>query len=296
RRIGFYISFAGNVTYPSATRLRETAARVSAEALLVETDCPYLAPKSRRGQTNEPAFARETAEELARVYGLTVADVERVSSFNAFHLFGVGSAADPGTVVYPIRDGLYVNLTNRCTNRCVFCARETRPVVKGHNLALEAEPSAERVTAAIGDPRMYKEIVFCGFGEPTLRLDALKAVAAWVKRTSPRTKVRINTNGHASLIHGRPVCAELKGLVDSVSVSLNAADRDSYARLCQPEHGPEAFDALLAFVREAKAALPEVVVTAIDMPGVDIPACQRLAAELGVALRVRKYDDVGTPK
>jgi len=296
RRMGFYISFAGNVTYPSATSLREAAARVSAEALLVETDCPYLAPTSRRGQDNEPAFVRETAEGLARVYSLTVADVERVTSFNAFHLFGAGGAADPGTIVYPIRDGLYVNLTNRCTNRCAFCARETRPMVKGHNLALETEPSPEMVTAAIGDPRMYKEIVFCGFGEPTLRLDALKAVAAWVKRLAPETKVRINTNGHGSLIHGRPICAELKGLVDSVSVSLNTADRASYARLCRPDHGPEAYDALLAFVREAKAALPEVVVTAIDMPGVDIAACQRKAAELGVALRVRKYDDVGTPK
>ena len=296
RRLGFFISFAGNVTYPNAGALREAAARISAEASLVETDCPYLAPQPCRGKRNEPSFVVHTAEQMAGVYGLTLDDIARVTTFNAFQLFGVGDATDPGAIVYPIGDGLYVNLTNRCTNRCSFCPRETHPFVKGHSLALEKEPEAGRVIAAIGDPGQYSEIVFCGFGEPMLRLDVLRTVAAWVKKVSPGTPVRINTNGHGAMVHGRPICAELKGLVDSVSVSLNAGDRDTYTRLCRPERGAAAYDAMLAFIRQARETLPEIVLTAIDMPGVDLAACRRLAAELGVKLRVRKYDDVGTPK
>ena len=296
RAIGFLVSFAGNVTYPNAENLRAAAAQISAESLLVETDCPYLPPQPVRKQRNEPAFVVHTAAELARVYGLSVEDVARVTTFNADRLFGLGAGEERETIVYPIRKGLYVNLTNRCSNRCRFCARETAPHVKGHSLALAEEPGAEAVEAAIGDASRYDEIVFCGFGEPTLRLDVLKQVAAWVKRTAPATRVRVNTNGHGSLLNDRPICAELKGLVDAVSVSINAGEREAYAHLCRPEAGEGAFDAMLAFVREAREALPEVVVTAIDMPGADLAACQRLADELGVPLRVRKYDDVGTPE
>ena len=296
RAIGFHISFAGNITYPNAEGLRKAAAKISAEAILVETDCPYLSPQPVRGRTNEPAFVVHTADELARVYGLSVEDVARVTAFNADRLFGLGGSEERDTIVYPIRDGLYVNLTNRCSNRCRFCARETNPSVKGHSLALSEEPGAEAVEAAIGDARQYSEIVFCGFGEPTLRLDTLKRVAAWVKKNAPGTKVRINTNGHGSLLNGRPICGELKGIVDEVSVSLNANDRDAYAHLCRPDAGPDAFDAMIAFIREAREAGLGVVLTVLDMPGVDIPGCRRIADGLGVPLRARKYDDVGTPK
>ena len=288
---GFKISFAGMITFRNAEDLRETAATISPDRLLLETDAPYLAPQPVRGKRNEPAFVVHTANVLAGLYGLTVEDIARVTTANARELFGLGVQPAHGRIVYKIRNSLYVNLTNRCSNRCVFCSRENRPMVKGHYLGLKEEPTAGEVTAAIGDPARYDEIVFCGFGEPTARLDELKQVAAYVKKRGGT--VRLNTNGQGDIINGRPIAAELAGLVDVVSVSLNSADRDEYARICRPVYGAQAYDAMIAFIKDARDRLPKVVVTALDYPGVDLGACRRLAEELGVEYRQRKYNEVG---
>ena len=288
---GFFLSFAGMITFKNANDLRETAAAVPVDRLLLETDSPYLAPQPVRGKRNEPANVVHIARLLADIYGLQVEDVARITSVNTRTLFGIGEACDTGSIVYKIRDSLYVNLTNRCSNRCVFCRRESDPRVKGHWLKLDAEPDAEEIIEAIGDPARYAEITFCGYGEPTERLDVLKQVAAYVKERGGR--VRINTNGHADLINGRPVAPELAGLVDEVSVSLNTADGDQYAEICRPSHGPDTHDAMISFIRDARKCLPKVTVTALDYPGVDLEACKRLAEELGVEYRQRKYNEVG---
>ena len=289
--LGFLVAFAGMLTFPNAAGLRQTAASVPADRLLLETDSPYLAPHPLRGKRNEPAFVLHTARVLAELQKLTVDDIARITSTNARRLFGIGDADGRPAIVYKIRNSLYVNLTNRCSNRCVFCSRESDPTVKGHWLRLDQEPTADEVIGAIGDPTRYAEIVFCGFGEPTLRLDVIKQVAAFVK--SRGGSVRINTNGHANLIHGRPVAAELAGLVDTVSVSLNSADSGQYVELCHPLQGTQAYGAMIEFIKDASRHLPKVVVTALDYPGVDTDACKRLAAELGVQYRQRKYEEVG---
>ena len=289
--LGFLLAFAGMLTFPNAAGLRQAAATVPPGRLLLETDSPYLAPHPMRGNRNEPAFVLHTARVLAELQKLTVDDIARITSANARRLFGIGEDGGKRTIVYKIRNSLYVNLTNRCSNRCVFCSRETDPTVKGHWLRLEQEPSADEVIGAIGDPTRYSEVVFCGFGEPTLRLDVIKQVAAFVK--SSGGTVRINTNGHAGLIHGRPVAAELAGLVDTVSVSLNSADRGQYVEICRPQQGQQAYDAMIEFIKDARKHLPAVIVTALDYPGVDLEACKRLAAELGVEYRQRKYQEVG---
>jgi len=289
--LGLYISFAGPVTFPNANRLRAVAKAIAADRLVLETDCPFLAPQPRRGKRNEPAYVRHTAETLAQVHGLSFDDIARVTTLNAGRVFGVGQAETQAAIVYAIRRSLYVNVTSRCSNSCVFCPRQTNPYVKGHNLRLEKDPEPEEAIAAVGDPTRYEEIVFCGLGEPTLRLDFIKAVARHVK--SRGVKVRINTNGQGSLIHGRPICEELRGLVDALSVSLNTSLPDQYHKLCRPEQGAGAFPAVLAFVREAKLVIPSVSVTALDMPGVDLDACRRLTADLGVGFRLRKFDDLG---
>ena len=289
--LGFFIGFTGMVTFPNARGVREAAAAVPADRLLIETDSPYLAPHPWRNRRNEPANVVHVARALAALHRLEEADIARITAMNARTLFGLGPAHGDPAIAYRIRNSLYVNLTNRCTNRCVFCSRESDPTVKGHWLGLEREPSAQEVIAAIGDPAAHAEVVFCGFGEPTLRLDVIKEVAAWVK--SHGGTVRINTNGQAGLIAGRPVAAELAGLVDVVSVSLNSADREQYAEICRPEGGAAAFDAAIEFIRDAREHLPKVVVTAVDYPGVDLAACERLARELGVEYRQRKYNEVG---
>jgi len=288
---GFLISIAGPVTFPKAEALREVVRQVPIEHLLVETDAPYLAPVPMRGKRNEPAFVRHTAEAIAKIKGLTLEDVGRITSFNAMQLFGMGTMPERGQITYPIRNSLYLNITNRCTSACTFCVRYYTDFVKGHNLRLREEPTADQLIKEIGDPKRYDEIVFCGYGEPLLRLDVVKAVAAEVKRLGGR--VRIDTNGHANLIHKRNVLPELAGLVDAVSVSLNAHNAEVYGKLSQPQFGAPAYEAVKAFIREAKKYIPDVTATVVTAPGVDVEACKKIVDELGAKFRVRELDVVG---
>jgi TatD DNase family protein len=239
---GFLLSIAGPVTFPKAEALREVVRQVPIEHLLIETDAPYLSPVPMRGKRNEPAFVRHTAEAVAKIKGLTLEDVGRITSFNAMQLFRMGTMPKHGQITYPIRNSLYLNITNRCTSACTFCVRYYTDFVKGHNLRLREEPTAAQLIKEIGDPKRYDEIVFCGYGEPLLRLDVVKAVAAEVKKRGG--KVRIDTNGHANLIHKRNVLPELAGLVDAVSVSLNAQNAEVYGKLSQPQFGATAYEAV----------------------------------------------------
>ena len=290
--LGLMVSFAGPVTYKRSEPLRDAARAVPAEHLMIETDSPYLAPQAVRGKRNEPAYLAHTTRFLAGVLDLSEEDVRRITATNARILFGLPLGND-AAVVYPIRGSLYVNLTSRCTNGCVFCPRSTNPRVKGHWLGVAEgdEPDAERIIAAIGDPKVYDEIVFCGFGEPTLRLDVMLDVARRVKGQGGRT--RLNTNGQGDLIAGRPVAPRLSGLIDAVSVSLNTADRAQYAGLCRPRHGGDAFAAVVAFIKSAKESVPEVAVTTLDYPGIDTDAVGKMAADLGVGFRLRTYRHLG---
>jgi TatD DNase family protein len=291
--MGFYISFAGPVTFKGkkSSALAGVAASVPDDRILVETDAPYLAPEPFRGKRNEPAYVRHTAEKLAQLRGVTAEDVARITSLNAYRLFGIGQAPGEGVIAYPIRDSLYLNVTNRCTNNCSFCVRMKGDFVKGHMLRLRREPSARELEEAIGDPKKYSEIVFCGYGEPLMRLDVVKEVAKWVKEKGGR--VRINTNGQGNLVNGRDILPELAGLVDSFSISLDAQDEETYRKLCAPLH-KEAFGALLAFISGAVKCAPDVQVTVVETEGVDVEACRALAGRLGVKnLRVRKLDVVG---
>jgi TatD DNase family protein len=289
--MGFSISFAGPVTFPKAESLREVLRQVPIEHMLIETDAPYLAPQPARGKRNEPAYMRHTAEVIAQIKGLSFDDVARITSYNAMQLFGIGSIPEQGLITYPIRNSLYLNITNRCTAACTFCVRYHTDFVKGHNLRLHEEPSAEAIIGQIGDPKRYGEVVFCGYGEPLLRLDVVKAVSAEVKRRGGR--VRIDTNGHANLIHKRDVLPELAGLVDAVSVSLNAQNAELYNKITQTKFGIGAYEAVKDFIRKAKEHIPDVSVTVVSLPDVDIEACRRIADDLGVKLRVRDYNVVG---
>jgi len=293
--MGFYISFSGSVTYPKSDGLREVAKTIPADRLFVETDCPYLAPQPRRGKRNEPAFVNFTAETLAQVRGLTLDDLHRAAELNFFELFGVGTSAKTGTVAYQIRNSLYLNLTTRCTNDCVFCSRLTRPVVQGYNLKLDREPSAEEVWQAVGDPKKYDEVVFCGYGEPTLRLDVIKAVAAKVKAAGGR--VRLNTNGHGNVIHKRNILPELAGLVDEVSVSLNTDSSEAYDEVCRPlpSFRGRIYDEIRKFIVEAKKYIPNVQATIVtQQEGVDESRCEDIVKkEFDVNYRPRRYNLVG---
>lgn len=289
--MGFFISFSGSITFKNASALRALAGTIPMEKVLIETDCPYLAPQAVRGKRNEPAYVRFVAETLAEVHGLQPADVGRITSHNAMQLFGLEEIASEGRIAYGIRDSLYLNITNRCTNTCGFCVRNYRDFVKGHNLRLSGEPTAEEVIAAIGNPRDYREVVFCGYGEPLLRLDVVQDVAAWVKRQGGM--VRVNTNGQGNLIHQRNIVPELQGLVDAYSVSLNAENDEKYNAICRPVFGACTYEAVKTFIREA-AKTADVSVTVLNLGEVDVEACRRIARdELHVGFRMRYHDEVG---
>lgn len=289
-KMGFYISIAGPVTFKNANRLREIAGLIPDEYLLIETDAPYLSPVPMRGKRNEPSFLRFTAEAVAEIRGVTVSDIARITTLNAKRLFKIGEITDKGEIAYKIRDNLYLNITNRCTNRCDFCVRFQTDYVKGHNLRLREEPSVDEIINAIDNPKSYKEIVFCGLGEPLLRLNVVKEVARWIKERGGR--VRINTNGHGNLINKRNILPELEGIVDSLSISLDAEDKEKYDKICKPVFR-DAFDAVISFIKEAKRFIPDVNVTVVDIPEVDIKKCMAIAERLGVELRIRKFNVVG---
>jgi TatD DNase family protein len=289
--MGFYISIPGTVTFAANEPLREVVRGIKIENLLLETDSPYLAPVPHRGKRNEPAYVRLVAEKVAELKGLSLADVGRITSLNARRLFRIGTAEQSGRIAYRIRNSLYLNITNRCSNRCSFCAKFGDFTVKGHYLLLDHEPGFAEVMAAVGEHRGYDEVVFCGFGEPLLRLDLVKEVAAELKKSG--VTIRINTDGQANLVYGRNILPELAGLIDSISISLNAADGETYSRMCNSPFGREAFAGICLFLKEAKKDIPRVVASAVTVPGLDTAMVRQLAESLGVEFREREYAEVG---
>ena len=202
-------------------------------------------------------------------------------------------------ITYPLKSGLYVNLTNRCPCACVFCLRQNSPGVFGtDSLWLDHEPSVDEVVSSIASRNLddFTELVFCGYGEPTERLDDLLAVAKHVKGVRPDMLVRINTNGLSDLIHGRPTAARLKGLVDTVSISLNTADPEEYLKICRPKFGMGSWQAMLDFAASCKEYVPDIVMTIVGEP-VTTPEvqakCKAITDRLGVRLRIRPYETVG---
>jgi len=292
RALGFHVGFGGTLTYPKADRLALATSFVI-DSIVIETDAPYLAPVPHRGRRNEPAFLRYSAEKLAEPGPFTLDDVHRITSHNARRLFRIGDP-DMTRIAYNIRNSLYLNITNRCTLSCTFCPKTHGEYsVKGHNLKLEREPTVDEIMESIGNPGRWREIVFCGYGESTLRLDAMKEVARRLKALGVK-RIRLDTDGLANFVYGRDVTPELEGLVDAVSVSLNTPDEESYNRICRPGRPGNAYEGAKEFIRRVKRVVPEVTVTAVGLPNLDAEAVRRMAEEeLGVRFRCREYNIVG---
>lgn len=199
------------------------------------------------------------------------------------------------TILYKVHNNLYVNLTNRCPCACTFCLRQSRDSIAENQatLWLEREPSVEEVIAEFNKFSMeeYDEVVFCGYGEPTERLDALLEVAAYVKKTF-HMPVRINTNGQANLIWNRNVTPDLKGLVDTLSISLNTPRADKYQKLVRSKFGEQAFEAMLEFAKDAKAYVPNVILTTVatTLTREEEEECQEICDRLGVTYRIRPWE------
>ena len=207
-------------------------------------------------------------------------------------MFSSAKDEKPRTV-YWLDNKLYLNMTNQCSNCCFFCLKRYKRGVGGFNLKLSEEPSLAQITgelAQVLNMRSWDEAIFCGFGEPTERLDVLLEVARWIKQHYGRPlRIRVNTNGHGYVLNrGRDVAAELKAAgVDKVSVSLNAGDKETYVEVCKPTFA-DAYEAVIDFIRKAKPTL-QVEVTAVRMPEVNVAKAKAVADGLGVKFRVREY-------
>jgi TatD DNase family protein len=208
------------------------------------------------------------------------------------------SPREPGPVyAYPLGDALYLNLTSACTLACDFCPkiRDGDFTLGGFDLRLARAPSADEVWSAATEAGLAgrSEVVFTGFGEPTRRLGVLLEITRRLKRSGVR-RVRLDTDGLASLREGRDVVPELAAAgLDAMSVSLNAADADTYARHCPSPHGPAAYEAVRSFIRSAVGRIPEVSASCVALPDLSEEACRRAAEELGARFRWRPYDRLG---
>jgi radical SAM enzyme (TIGR04100 family) len=198
-------------------------------------------------------------------------------------------------ILYKVHNNLYVNLTNKCPCACTFCLRQTMDRIgESDRLWLEREPSKEEVIAEFDrfDMEQYGEVVFCGFGEPTEALDVLLPVAEYVKKTYGKP-IRINTNGLGNLIHGRDITPELKGKVDTISISLNTPNAEKYHKLVRSRYGEQSYDAMIDFAKKCTEHIPKVVMTTVDttLTKEEEAECQRICDEIGAVYRIRPWEE-----
>ncbi len=282
-----YLSFTGNITYPKNEDLRKVVRQIEPENILLETDSPFMSPIPHRGKTNTPSNLQLIVNKIAELQGLTVEDIIRSTNYSTYKLFGIGSKPE-AVFTYQIGESLYINVTNRCNADCTFCDRKGDAMVAGYNLKMtkDQEPPAEVYIKEIRNPKNYKEVVFCGFGEPTIRMDIVKQVSKFVKDNGGRT--RLNTDGHGNVINKRNILPELEGLIDFVSISLNSTDPKQYAKLMRVDE--KMFYEMLEFTKESKKYIPEVVMTIVGLSEVDEAKAKKFVEkEIGVKFRTREY-------
>ncbi len=196
-----------------------------------------------------------------------------------------------GMITYTIDNRLYINVTNKCTNSCIFCIRNSeRGLGEGYDLWLEKDPTAEEILLEIKDPQKYDEIVFCGYGEPLIRVDVVIEVAKKLKEITS-VPLRVNTNGHASYIHKKNVPQLLSGIIDRISISLNAPNKERYNEICRP-FAEGIYDHVIEFIKESKKYIKEVWVSCVDIISKEeIEECRKIAQKLGVNFKLRAYEE-----
>ena len=198
-------------------------------------------------------------------------------------------------ILYKVHNNLYINLTNRCPYSCSFCLRQKMDKVgESDTLWLLREPTAEEVIEEFKkwDVDGFHEIVFCGFGEPTEAFDVLKKVAEFIK-SKYNKPIRLNTNGVGSLINKRNIAPELKGLIDTVSISLNNPDPEEYAKLVRSKYGVKSFQEMIDFAKECKKYVPNVVMSTVDttISHEEEKKCKEICDKIGAEYRIRSWED-----
>lgn len=286
-KMNHFISFTGNITFKNRSDLRSVLEKTGLDNILLETDSPFMTPVPHRGKRNEPAFVKYVATKVAELHNISVEEVAKITSYNAFRLFGIGKT--PGiSYTYPFGKSLYINVTNRCNADCTFCKRKSFPFINGFNLGMKKseEPPADIYIKEISDPKRYEEIVFCGYGEPTIRWNIVKEIAAYVK--SQGGKTRLNTNGHGNIINQRDITPEMKNLIDIVSISFNSFDPSQYAKLMRINE--KHFYEMIGFAKLAKLHVKKVIMSVVSIDEVEIEKSRIVVEnEIGAEFRIREY-------
>jgi TatD DNase family protein len=286
-KMNHFVSFTGNITFKKSDNLREILKHINLNHILLETDSPFMTPVPYRGKRNEPAYISYVAQQIAEVHKISVEELAKITSLNVFRFFGIGDKPKT-SYTYLLENSLYINITNRCNADCTFCTRKEDPYLKGYNLGMKKseEPPAEVFIKEIGDPKKYDEIVFCGYGEPTIRWDVVKLIAEYVKKNDGKT--RINTDGHGNIINKKDITPEMKNLIDVVSISFNSADKKQYAELMRVSE--DHFDAMKEFAIKSKPFVKKVVMTVVSLDEVEIEAARKVVEnEIGAEFRIRNY-------
>lgn len=156
---------------------------------------------------------------------------------------------------------------------------------------METDPTPDQLSKAIRDEWNinYNDVAIVGFGEPLLNIDGTLAATKTLKSLT-YLPIRINTNGQALLTYpNRDIPKELANAgISRVQVSLNAQDAETYQHLCRSEFGSEAYESILDFTKRCRD-LMEVEISILDLPGVDIEACQEIANSLDADFHVRTF-------
>jgi TatD DNase family protein len=286
-KMNHFISFTGNITHKKNDSLRDILKHIDLNHIMLETDSPFMTPVPFRGKRNEPSYVSYVAKQIADVHKISVEEVGRITSLNAFRFFGIGTPPKT-SYTYLLGNSLYINVTNRCNADCTFCRRKEDPFLRGYNLGMKRseEPPAITYIKEIGDPKRYDQIVFCGYGEPTIRWDIVQEVAKYVKANGGIT--RINTNGHGNIINKKDITSEMKDVIDIVSISFNTFDSKQYAELMKVTE--DHFEAMKNFARLAKQYVKKVVMSVVSLDEVEIEKSRKVVEEdIGVEFRVREY-------
>lgn len=189
---------------------------------------------------------------------------------------------------------VYVNMTNKCPCSCTFCLRQTKKMIESNTLWLKKEPSVEEILNEFDLYNLddFHEVIFCGFGEPFERLYDILEIATILKEKKKDLSIRVNTNGLGNLLYNKDITPLLKDKIDTISISLNAPNKDEYLELTRSRFGIQSFDAMLDFSKKCKDYVPHVILTVVDIIGEKkISKCQKICDEIGVTLRVRPFEE-----
>ena len=284
----FYIGVNGPLTYKKNSKLRKVITRIPRDRLLAETDSPFLPPEPFRGRRNEPAYTRFIIMRIGELWGgnLSIENASYILWENAMRAFRLHPENRRADVLYQYGDSLYVNITGRCQNDCNFCIRKSEDGINGFFLKHRDDPSEDLVLSSLKAFPVdeFPEVVFCGFGEPTLRSDLLMKSALLLAERGIKT--RLNTNGLCTSFLSDEQVEKLLRCFDSVSISLNASGEREYNRICHSSV-VDSWEHLMKFIKLAKKTDTKTQVSAVSNSGADLQRVKALAERLQMPLRIR---------